>query len=70
MQVTIQSMDEKLGRTVTRVVLPRVVMRARYHYGVSNYQKHVGFLPENDKHVREKKVYLSGFLCSVKFIDD
>lgn len=55
MQVTIQSMDEKLGRTVTRVVLPRVVMRARYHYGVSNYQKHVGFLPENDKHLREKK---------------
>eukprot|EP00897_Mesotaenium_endlicherianum_P009795 jgi/Mesen1/8844/ME000053S08253 len=25
--------DEKLGRTVTRVVLPRVVMHARQHYG-------------------------------------
>ena len=28
-------MDEKLGRMVTRVVLPRVIMHARYHYGVS-----------------------------------
>ncbi|RWW81498.1 hypothetical protein BHE74_00010097 [Ensete ventricosum] len=34
-QVTVQVMDEKLGRMVTRIVLPRVVMRARYHYGVS-----------------------------------
>ncbi|XP_042409790.1 leishmanolysin-like peptidase [Zingiber officinale] len=32
-QVTVQVMDEKLGRMVTRVVLPRVVMHARYHYG-------------------------------------
>ncbi|URE23692.1 metalloendopeptidase metallopeptidase zinc ion binding protein [Musa troglodytarum] len=32
-QVTVQVMDEKLGRMVTRIVLPRVVMRARYHYG-------------------------------------
>lgn len=28
-------MDEKLGRTVTRVVLPRVVMHSRYHYAVN-----------------------------------
>lgn len=28
-------MDEKLGRIVTRVVLPRVVMHSRHHYGVS-----------------------------------
>lgn len=27
-------MDEKLGRMVTRVVLPHVVMHSRYHYGV------------------------------------
>lgn len=27
-------MDEKLGRMVTRVVLPRVVMHSRYHYAV------------------------------------
>ncbi|XP_074565575.1 LOW QUALITY PROTEIN: uncharacterized protein LOC141822056 [Curcuma longa] len=32
-QVTVQVMDEKLGRAVTRIVLPRVVMHARYHYG-------------------------------------
>ncbi|KAJ7958068.1 Leishmanolysin-like peptidase [Quillaja saponaria] len=32
-QVTEQVMDENLGRTVTRVVLPRVVMHSRYHYG-------------------------------------
>ncbi|KAJ7966711.1 Leishmanolysin-like peptidase [Quillaja saponaria] len=32
-QVTEQVMDEKLGRVVTRVVLPRVVMHSRYHYG-------------------------------------
>ncbi|XP_019174894.1 PREDICTED: uncharacterized protein LOC109170300 isoform X3 [Ipomoea nil] len=32
-QVTEQAMDEKLGRMVTRVVLPRVIMHARYHYG-------------------------------------
>ncbi|KAL5987126.1 hypothetical protein ACLOJK_041122 [Asimina triloba] len=31
--VTVQSMDERLGRMVTRVVLPRVVMHSRYHYG-------------------------------------
>ncbi|BBG94942.1 metalloendopeptidase [Prunus dulcis] len=31
-QVTEQIMDEKLGRMVTRVVLPRVVMHSRYHY--------------------------------------
>jgi leishmanolysin len=29
-------MDEKLGRLVTRVVLPRVVMHSRHHYGVSS----------------------------------
>lgn len=34
-QVTVQSMDEKLGRMVTRVVLPRVIMHSRHHYGVS-----------------------------------
>ncbi|KAF8377459.1 hypothetical protein HHK36_030837 [Tetracentron sinense] len=32
-QVTVQAIDEKLGRMVTRVVLPRVVMHSRYHYG-------------------------------------
>ncbi|XP_030950409.1 uncharacterized protein LOC126712181 [Quercus robur] len=32
-QVTEQIMDEKLGRIATRVVLPRVVMHSRYHYG-------------------------------------
>ncbi|XP_061968760.1 uncharacterized protein LOC133692091 isoform X2 [Populus nigra] len=32
-QVTEQLMDEKLGRMVTRVVLPRVVMHSRNHYG-------------------------------------
>ncbi|KAA8537669.1 hypothetical protein F0562_027341 [Nyssa sinensis] len=32
-QVTEQVMDEKLGRMVTRVVLPHVVMHSRYHYG-------------------------------------
>ncbi|KAG6520516.1 hypothetical protein ZIOFF_017573 [Zingiber officinale] len=32
-QVTVQVMDEKLGRAVTRIALPRVVMHARYHYG-------------------------------------
>ncbi|XP_009365609.2 leishmanolysin [Pyrus x bretschneideri] len=31
-QVTEQIMDEKLGRMVTRVVLPHVVMHSRYHY--------------------------------------
>lgn len=34
LQVTDQVMDEKLGRIVTHVVLPRVVMHSRYHYGV------------------------------------
>ncbi|KAI8015100.1 Leishmanolysin-like peptidase [Camellia lanceoleosa] len=33
-QVTEQVMDDKLGRMVTRVVLPRVIMHSRYHYGV------------------------------------
>ncbi|KAK4796809.1 hypothetical protein SAY86_029135 [Trapa natans] len=32
-QVTEQVLDEKLGRAVTRVVLPRVVMHSRFHYG-------------------------------------
>ncbi|PKA49613.1 leishmanolysin [Apostasia shenzhenica] len=32
-EVTIQAMDEKLGRMATRVVLPRVVMHSRHHYG-------------------------------------
>ncbi|KMZ61468.1 putative Surface protease GP63 [Zostera marina] len=32
-QVTARSMDEKLGRMVTRVVLPRVIMHSRHHYG-------------------------------------
>ncbi|KAL4296012.1 hypothetical protein GQ457_12G019190 [Hibiscus cannabinus] len=32
-QVTVQTMDDKLGRMVTRVVLPRVVMHSRHHYG-------------------------------------
>lgn len=30
-----QAIDEKLGRMVTRVVLPHVVMYSRHHYGVS-----------------------------------
>jgi len=33
LQVTVQTLDEKLGRMVTRVVLPRVVMHSRHHYG-------------------------------------
>lgn len=32
-QVIQLTMDERLGRTVTRVVLPRVIMHSRYHYG-------------------------------------
>lgn len=32
-QVTQYAMDEKLGRMVTRVVLPRVVMHSRHHFG-------------------------------------
>ncbi|GAB4852089.1 hypothetical protein Ancab_016279 [Ancistrocladus abbreviatus] len=32
-QVVQQAMDERLGRMVTRVVLPRVIMHSRYHYG-------------------------------------
>ncbi|XP_039032954.1 LOW QUALITY PROTEIN: leishmanolysin-like peptidase [Hibiscus syriacus] len=32
-KVTEQIMDEKLGRMVTRVVLPGVVMHSRHHYG-------------------------------------
>ncbi|KAK4771023.1 hypothetical protein SAY87_031555 [Trapa incisa] len=32
-QVTEQVVDEKLGRAVTRVVLPRVLMHSRFHYG-------------------------------------
>eukprot|EP01018_Ginkgo_biloba_P018495 Gb_23702 [translate_table: standard] len=32
-QVVTQSLDTKLGRMVTRVVLPRVVMHSRLHYG-------------------------------------
>jgi leishmanolysin len=39
LQVTEQVMDEKIGRTVTRVVLPRVVMHSRHHYAVFP-QKH------------------------------
>jgi len=34
LQVTEQVMDEKIGRAVTRVVLPRVVMHSRHHYAV------------------------------------
>ena len=34
LQVTEQVMDEKIGRMVTRVVLPRVVMHSRHHYAV------------------------------------
>lgn len=37
LQVTEQVKDEKIGRMVTRVVLPRVVMHSRYHYGVSPF---------------------------------
>nr|GEW97603.1 leishmanolysin-like peptidase isoform X2 [Tanacetum cinerariifolium] len=33
LQVIKQVMDEKLGRTVTCLVLPRVVMHSRHHYG-------------------------------------
>ncbi|KAF5739403.1 hypothetical protein HS088_TW12G00608 [Tripterygium wilfordii] len=32
-QVTEQVMDETLGRIVTRVVLPHVIMHSRHHYG-------------------------------------
>ncbi|KAL8167894.1 hypothetical protein V2J09_009393 [Rumex salicifolius] len=32
-QVTHQAIDERLGRMVTRVVLPRVIMHSRNHYG-------------------------------------
>ncbi|XP_076903290.1 uncharacterized protein LOC143558325 [Bidens hawaiensis] len=32
-QVTEETMDEKIGRMVTRVVLPHVIMHARHHYG-------------------------------------
>jgi len=32
-------MDEKLGRMVTRVVLPRVVMHSRYHYAVFSWEQ-------------------------------
>ncbi|CAI9777817.1 unnamed protein product [Fraxinus pennsylvanica] len=32
-RVTEQATDEKLGRMVTKVVLPRVIMYSRYHYG-------------------------------------
>jgi hypothetical protein len=34
MQVVQQVHDLKLGRMVTRVVLPRVIMHSRQHYGV------------------------------------
>ncbi|CAA7041694.1 unnamed protein product [Microthlaspi erraticum] len=36
-EVTEQQMDEKLGRIVTRVVLPRVVMHSRHHYGAFSH---------------------------------
>lgn len=32
-KVTVQTMDKNLGRMVTRVILPRVVMHSRHHYG-------------------------------------
>ncbi|CAM6102918.1 unnamed protein product [Calypogeia fissa] len=32
-EVVKQSYDEKLGRMVTRVILPRVIMHSRHHYG-------------------------------------
>ncbi|GAB2291324.1 hypothetical protein Dimus_025582 [Dionaea muscipula] len=32
-EVIQQAMDERLGRMVTRVVLPRVIMSSRYHFG-------------------------------------
>ncbi|KAM0066802.1 putative leishmanolysin [Helianthus debilis subsp. tardiflorus] len=32
-KVTEETMDEKLGRMVTRVVLPHVIMHSRHHYG-------------------------------------
>lgn len=35
-EVVTQEFDSKLGRMVTRVVLPRVVMHSRQHYGVCN----------------------------------
>lgn len=33
-QVVLQEHDANLGRMVTRVVLPRVIMHSRQHYGV------------------------------------
>jgi leishmanolysin len=35
-EVVAQEFDSKLGRMVTRVVLPRVIMHSRQHYGVCN----------------------------------
>ncbi|GAB2222570.1 hypothetical protein Droror1_Dr00016689 [Drosera rotundifolia] len=32
-EVIKQAVDERLGRMLTRVVLPRVIMHSRYHYG-------------------------------------
>lgn len=34
-KVVTQEFDSNLGRMVTRVVLPRVIMHSRQHYGVS-----------------------------------
>ncbi|GJM96498.1 hypothetical protein PR202_ga13338 [Eleusine coracana subsp. coracana] len=47
-QVTVQTLDEKLGRMVTRVVLPRVVMHSRHHYGVSCNNISVNFVKSYD----------------------
>ncbi|KAG6497472.1 hypothetical protein ZIOFF_045372 [Zingiber officinale] len=33
--VTMQVMDEKFGCAVARIVLPRLVMHTRYHYGLA-----------------------------------
>lgn len=42
-------MDEKLGRAVTRVVLPRVVMHSRFHYGV--------------KYTKNSSYFQADFIC-------
>ncbi|GJZ04387.1 hypothetical protein Tco_0537662 [Tanacetum coccineum] len=36
------AMDERLGRTVTRVMLPRVFMHSRHHYGTYTSENFTG----------------------------
>jgi hypothetical protein len=57
-QVTVQTSDEKLGRMVTRVVLPRVVMHSRHHYGVSCNKIYVNFLKSYDLFICSMFLYI------------